>query len=184
MANRLYNKQVSPKGYKTGGRVAKMGGGMMMKRSMMKEGGPTFNYDKDHPKVQSLKKFINKNREEKNKTIGAKIFGKKKPMTDKEAKKLADKIETRTSKRVSKTEGSFKKGGEVLKSVPAGNKGLAKLPTKVRNKMGFMKDGGKVNSDKLFSGPRQVKKPETKLSPELSKKIKKALKQKTLSRKR
>ena len=72
MANRLYNKQVSPKGYKKGGRVAKMGGGMMMKRSMMKEGG-------------SLKS-VDKNK----------------------------------------------------------NPGLAKLPTKVRNKMGFMKKGGKV----------------------------------------
>ena len=39
MANRIYNKQVSPKGYKKGGRVGKMGGGMMMKRPMMKEGG-------------------------------------------------------------------------------------------------------------------------------------------------
>ena len=33
---------------------------------------------------------------------------------------------------------------ETLKSVPAGNKGLKKLPTQVRNKMGFMKKGGKV----------------------------------------
>ena len=38
MANRLYNKQVSPKGYKMGGRVKKMGGGMM-KRPKMQEGG-------------------------------------------------------------------------------------------------------------------------------------------------
>ena len=38
MANRLYNKQVSPKGYKMGGRVKKMGGGMMKKRSMLKDG--------------------------------------------------------------------------------------------------------------------------------------------------
>ena len=39
MANRLYNKQVSPKGYMKGGRVKKMGGGMMMKkRSMLKAG--------------------------------------------------------------------------------------------------------------------------------------------------
>ena len=37
MANRLYNKQVSPKGYMKGGRVNKMGGGMM-KRKMLKEG--------------------------------------------------------------------------------------------------------------------------------------------------
>ena len=38
MANKLYNKQVSPKGYKMGGRVKKMGGGMMKKRSMLKSG--------------------------------------------------------------------------------------------------------------------------------------------------
>ena len=39
MANRLYNKQVSPKGYQKGGRVAKMGGGMMMKPNMMRAKG-------------------------------------------------------------------------------------------------------------------------------------------------
>jgi len=33
--------------------------------------------------------------------------------------------------------------GGSLKAVPEGNKGLAKLPTEVRNKMGFMKRGGK-----------------------------------------
>jgi hypothetical protein len=31
-----------------------------------------------------------------------------------------------------------------LKPVPSKNKGLKKLPKKVRNKMGFMKKGGKV----------------------------------------
>ena len=31
-----------------------------------------------------------------------------------------------------------------MKSVPEGNKGLAKLPKDVRNKMGYMKDGGFV----------------------------------------
>jgi hypothetical protein len=40
MANKYFNKQVSPKDYKTGGRVGKMGGGMMMMdRPMMKKGG-------------------------------------------------------------------------------------------------------------------------------------------------
>jgi len=29
MVNRLYNKQVSPKGYMKGGRIKKMGGGSM-----------------------------------------------------------------------------------------------------------------------------------------------------------
>ena len=31
-----------------------------------------------------------------------------------------------------------------LKPIPKGNKGLPKLPKKVRNKMGFLKDGGPV----------------------------------------
>ena len=35
--------------------------------------------------------------------------------------------------------------GGTLKSVPEGNKGLSKLPTSVRNKMGFMKKGGMLN---------------------------------------
>ena len=44
MANRLYNKQVSPKGYMGGGRVKKAGGGslkMVMKDGVgkMKKGG-------------------------------------------------------------------------------------------------------------------------------------------------
>ena len=59
MVNRLYNKQVSPKGYKMGGRVKKMGGGS-------------------------------------------------------------------------------------LKAVKPNQKGLAKLPKNVRNKMGFMKKGGRA----------------------------------------
>ena len=71
MVNRLYNKQVSPKGYMKGGRVKKMGGGMMKKRTMLKDG--------------SLK-----------------------PVDKKK------------------------------------NPGLSKLPTPVRNKMGFMKKGGRV----------------------------------------
>ena len=38
------------------------------------------------------------------------------------------------------------KGGEMkgLKPIPADNKGLPKLPKKVRNKMGFMRQGGPV----------------------------------------
>ena len=43
-----------------------------------------------------------------------------------------------------------KKMGGSLKSVPAGNKGLKKLPTEVRNKMGFMKKGGMVPNEKYI----------------------------------
>ena len=38
----------------------------------------------------------------------------------------------------------YKSGGK-LKAVPEGKKGLSKLPTPVRNKMGFMKKGGMLN---------------------------------------
>jgi len=41
----------------------------------------------------------------------------------------------------------FKDGGSAMKPVDKSkNPGLAKLPTQVRNKMGYMKDGGKVKS--------------------------------------
>ena len=46
-----------------------------------------------------------------------------------------------------KYKGAKKKaaGGEMsLKPIPADNKGLPKLPKKVRNKMGFMREGGPV----------------------------------------
>jgi len=39
----------------------------------------------------------------------------------------------------------YKKGGQ-LKEVPKDNTGLSKLPTQVRNKMGYMKEGGKTKS--------------------------------------
>ena len=38
------------------------------------------------------------------------------------------------------------------KDVPADNPGLAKLPTKVRNRMGYKKKGGKVNANSMGRG--------------------------------
>jgi hypothetical protein len=43
-------------------------------------------------------------------------------------------------------------GGE-LKEVPEDNTGLSKLPTEVRNKMGYMKDGGSVNAAGNYTKP-------------------------------
>ena len=44
----------------------------------------------------------------------------------------------------------MKKGGKALKPVDKKkNPGLAKLPTSVRNKMGFMKKGGRVTKSKM-----------------------------------
>ena len=37
-----------------------------------------------------------------------------------------------------------KNGKKVLKQVKPNQKGLKKLPRKVRNKMGYMKDGGRA----------------------------------------
>ncbi len=53
----------------------------------------------------------------------------------------------RKDEKYNKDKIGYKDGGS-LKSVPAGNKGLKKLPTEVRNKMGFMKKGGKVKTFK------------------------------------
>ena len=39
-----------------------------------------------------------------------------------------------------------------MKKVPKGNKGLAKLPTAVRNKMGYMMDGGEKMLMKMTYG--------------------------------
>ena len=83
MPNKRFNKQVPA--FKAGGRTGKMGGGMMMKKPMMKVGGDVKKIEKTFKPKKNLKKV--------------------------DAKK---------------------------------NPGLAKLPTKVRNKMGFMKKGGKV----------------------------------------
>ena len=65
----------------------------------------------------------------------------------------AEKADTKKGKRNLKDEKKrivreLKDGGS-LKPVPAGKKGLSKLPTKVRNKMGFMKKGGRA---KMKSG--------------------------------
>ena len=115
MPNRIYNKQVTPKGYKMGGRAKKMGGGMMMmERPMMKEGGPS-----KKPKVKKI-------------AIGT---GKAKDYPG--IKKIME-MNKKGRKR-------FKAGGTLKPVDPKTQKGLSKLPTEVRNKMGYMKKGGKVN---------------------------------------
>ena len=83
MANRIYNKQVSPKGYKKGGSV------------------------RDTRKTEQM--------------IGASISSK------------------REKGRVRR-----KMGGSLKPVDPKTQKGLSKLPTEVRNKMGYMQEGGKV----------------------------------------
>jgi hypothetical protein len=125
MANRIYNKQVTPKGYKMGGRVKKMGGGMMNKRPMYNKGGRT---KKMTEAQKEAAKKTGKKVMKVVKTIGNLGF----------PAGMAVDTATKFAKRLKKMDGGS------LKPVPTENKGLSKLPTKVRNKMGFMKKGGKV----------------------------------------
>ena len=75
--------------------------------------------------------------EQKRKSKGA-----KKEMRDIEQKKLQRDMKQMLRDR---KPAMMKKGGKVLKPVnKAKNPGLAKLPTQVRNKMGYMKKGGMV----------------------------------------
>ena len=143
MANRLYNQQVTPKGYKKGGsvrdtrkteqmigasisskrekgRTRKMGGGMMMERPMMQKGGPS-----KKPKVRK---------------IVAGGIGKAKDYPG--IKKIIEMNKKGRKK--------FKMGGALKPVDPQTQKGLSKLPTKVRNKMGYMKKGGMVPNKKYI----------------------------------
>lgn len=51
-------------------------------------------------------------------------------------------------------------GGSTLKSVPSGSKGkgLSKLPTSVRNRMGYKKYGGKAKPKMGYGGTAKRKK--------------------------
>ncbi len=69
----------------------------------------------------------------------------------------AEKAKTKMGKRNLKDEKKrivreLKKDGGSLKKVKPSQKGLKKLPTKVRNKMGYMKKGGKVGMGKAMRG--------------------------------
>ena len=96
MPNRLYNKQVTPKGYQKGGAVKKP--------KVRKIGAVGVGKAKDYP---GIKEIIKLNKQ------GKKRFG-------------------------------MKMGGALKPVDPKTQKGLSKLPTEVRNKMGYMQEGGKV----------------------------------------
>jgi len=72
-----------------------------------------------------------------------------KKLRDAERKKLKESLSKNKSSEATPKRSykqGFSKGGEVLKTPT--NPGLKKLPTKVRNKMGYMKAGGKVGYSK------------------------------------
>ena len=114
--NKKFSKGVSDANKKAMKNVKKkMGGGMMNKKAMGYAGGGL------------TKGMLGKDV----------LLGKKSP---------ADVLKENKKKVLKKKKIIKKAEGGSLKQVPEGNKGkgLSKLPTPVRNKMGFMKEGGKI----------------------------------------
>jgi hypothetical protein len=154
MANPRYNTQVTqPRGGSA--RVGKMGGGMMMQRPMMKKGGRV--------KKMAGGRIAGAARRAQEHGYytpdmgmkGGRMYrdgGKvKKPKVKKIAIGIGKAKDYPGIKKIiemnKKGKKRFKDGGSALKAVDKSkNPGLAKLPTQVRNKMGYMKDGGKVKS--------------------------------------
>ncbi len=157
MANPRYNTQVTqPRGTKA--RVGKMGGGMMMQRPMYKAGGriagaarkaQQHGYYTPDMGMKGGKMYAKGGKVSSKKQIMAVGRGKAKNYPG--IKKLIE-MNKKGKKR-------FKDGGmtkgvkedprrdqmkQPLKKPTPAQKGLKKLPTKVRNKMGFMKKGGRV----------------------------------------
>ena len=95
------------------------------------------------------------------KATGGKVKKKKEnPMKEDRAKegKKAKYRKMGFGKMMDKGEIKFAKGGSALKPVnPKTQKGLSKLPRKVRNKMGYMKKGGRVGMGKALRGGGRVR---------------------------
>ena len=149
MANNRFNMQVTPKGYKAGGQVKNSKGTSTSTKGNIRHG--KLKSQKELKTITDSKKYKDASYGDKTKMLnvatmkkGGKVrgdiklgralveaFGSKKTIN-----KMKSNIQDQN--RVKKM------GGGSLKAVPADNKGLKKLPTEVRNKMGFMKKGGKV----------------------------------------
>ena len=146
MANPRYNTQVTqPRGNTK--RVGKMGGGMMMKRPMMKAGGriagaarraQQHGYYTPDMGMKGGKMYAK----------GGKVSGKKRIIAGGRGKAKDYPGIKKIIEMNKKGKKRFKDGGSALKPVDKSkNPGLAKLPTKVRNKMGYMKKGGRVHKN-------------------------------------
>jgi len=122
--------------------------------------------DKDIKKIQkdTSEKHIKRVRKEylrEKKAFGGLLSKKKKKPETKEQKSIKEKILPKKKKdRLNelRKELGMKKGGSALKPVDKQkNPGLSKLPTQVRNKMGYMKKGGSVKQAvKTITSPKTI----------------------------
>jgi len=138
----------------------KMMGGGMMQRPMYKKGGAAVGPKKQSEQMKKLKNKLEKkatarvlprpDRSKNLQPLKPKPRDPKRKPNTKIFDIIGDILKTPYKIRGGNAMGGRikKKMGGSLKSVPAGNKGLKKLPTEVRNKMGFMKKGGVVSDTK------------------------------------
>ena len=135
MANRRYNTQVAqPRG---ADRVKRAGGGMGGRSGpMMYSRGQGVNMRSKRVPTELMDRGAMKK--------GGKVIKPKGPgvLRPKPTDRYGQQMKPKPMK-------PGKKDGGMLKAVPADNKGLKKLPTKVRNKMGYMKKGGRVNTKRM-----------------------------------
>ena len=95
---------------------------------------------------------------------GGEVKPKKTPRDQKQQRRMGDRSKPKGgirvievgkyTPRIEKITVDKKNGGKIggLKKVQPHQKGLKKLPTKVRNKMGYMKKGGRVGMGKAMRG--------------------------------
>ena len=155
MANPRYNTQVTqPRGGSA--RVGKMGGGMMMQRPMMKKGGRVKKMGGGRIAGAARRAQEHGYYTPDMGMKGGRMYNKggkvKKPKVKKIAIGIGKAKDYPGIKKIiemnKKGKKRFKDGGSAMKPVDKNkNPGLAKLPTAVRNKMGYMKKGGRVHKN-------------------------------------
>ena len=152
MANRLYNKQVTPKGYEKGGSVKQSPMGSSSTKGNILRG--KLKSQKELKKITGSKKYKDDSYDEKTKMLNVATMNKGGPVKKPKVRKImaggVGKAKDYPGiKKIiemnKKGRKRFKAGGALKPVDPKTQKGLSKLPTEVRNKMGYMKKGGKVN---------------------------------------
>ena len=119
---------------------------------------------KELKKITGSKKYKDSDYEGKTKMLNKATYREGGPVNTKRMNRLeelgrvdAEKAFSKKGKRNLRDEKKrivreLKKDGGSLKKVKPSQKGLKKLPTKVRNKMGYMKKGGRVGMGKAMRG--------------------------------
>jgi len=130
MANNRFNKQVTPKGYQKGGSVKKSEHPLAGREGNVKH---RLKSQKELKKITDSDAYKKANYKGKTEMLGGKVL-----------KKMGGRIGKMGGGMMMKRP-MMQEGGKALKPVKPSQKGLKKLPTEVRNKMGYMKKGGKVH---------------------------------------